>query len=469
MAAMDKNLKTKNDKELDELSFHSYASYVESNLLTSAGLDIKKLTNIATDMFVELMRVDLGYLMLFDEKSQELSIKSVKGIKKECIKKKISIKAEKDIVKWISNWKKPILLSDLNELPVIEFFHAMTKEIEYGISLSVPLVVKGKLKGMINLGEKEFKKPFFQKDLQLLSTLGGPVAFAIENAKLYEKLREAHNKLEIKVKERTAELRQTLEKLEEAMQTVEAATRAKSNFLANMSHELRTPLNAIIGFSEILRAQTFGEINKKQQSYVNHVLTSGKHLLDLINDILDLAKVESGKMELKLSEVKFATLLKNGLVMIKEKAMKHGIKLDLKIPKEMENFTIEADERKLKQVIFNLLSNSAKFTNEGGSIETATWKKGKELFVCITDTGIGLKKEDLERIFGEFEQVDSSRGRKQTGTGLGLALSRRMIELHGGKMWAESEGEGKGSCFTFSIPISTPKKWKGNGRNMLKK
>ncbi len=262
---------------------------------------------------------------------------------------------------------------------------------------------------------------------------------------------------------RTIEHRQAQEELTKAKKTAESATKAKSEFLANMSHELRTPLNAIIGFSEILEAQTVGEINERQHRYVKNVLTSGNHLLSLINDILDLAKVESGKMELQPSEVKIATLLENSVVLIKEKAMKHGIKLNLKIPKEMENFTIEADERKLKQVVFNLLSNSAKFTPEGGSIETATWKKGKEMFVCVTDTGIGLKKEDLEKVFGEFEQVDSSLGRKQQGTGLGLTLSRQLIELHGGKMWAESEGEGKGSKFTFVLPINTPKKGKENG------
>ncbi len=259
-------------------------------------------------------------------------------------------------------------------------------------------------------------------------------------------LRKRKEELEAEVEERTKE--------------AVAATQAKSEFLANMSHELRTPLNAIIGFSEILNAQTFGDINEKQQTYVNYVLTSGKHLLSLINDILDLSKVESGKMELHPSKVSIATLLENCMVLIKEKAMKQGIQLDLKIPKEMENFTFEADERKLKQVVFNLLSNSAKFTQEGGSIETTTWKKGKKLFVCVTDTGIGLKKENLEKVFGKFEQVDSTLARKQQGTGLGLALSRELIELHRGKMWAESEGEGKGCKFTFVLPISKSKKGK---------
>lgn len=258
-------------------------------------------------------------------------------------------------------------------------------------------------------------------------------------------------------------LKHAEEELKKAKVAAESANRTKSEFLANMSHELRTPLNAIIGFSEILQAQTFGAMNEKQQRYTNHVLTSGKHLLALINDILDLAKVEAGKMELEPSVFKISPLLQSSLILIKEKAMKHRIQLDLKISKDIEDLIMLADERKLKQVVFNLLSNAAKFTPDGGRIETAAWKEGKNLFISVTDTGIGIKKEDLERVFREFEQVDSSRARKHEGTGLGLSLSRRIIDLHKGKIWAESEGEGKGSRFIFNIPLKFSKKGKKNG------
>ncbi|MFH1293184.1 MAG: HAMP domain-containing sensor histidine kinase, partial [Pseudomonadota bacterium] len=249
----------------------------------------------------------------------------------------------------------------------------------------------------------------------------------------------------------------------------------------NMSHELRTPLNAIIGFSEVLRDQYFGELNEKQTEYINDILGSGRHLLSLINDILDLSKVEAGKMEFELSTVNITEMLENSLVMIKEKAHKHGIRLDLKVPNELSDLEIQADERKLKQVIFNLLSNAAKFTPDGGEIhvfanrvssfqypvsdghETRNLElvedpamggeTGDFLQISVEDTGIGIAPEDQKKIFDEFYQVKGGVTDKTQGTGLGLSLTRRLVEMHGGRIWVESEGEGKGSRFIFSLPI----------------
>jgi PAS domain S-box-containing protein len=242
--------------------------------------------------------------------------------------------------------------------------------------------------------------------------------------------------------------------LHKARQAAQSADRAKSRFLANMSHELRTPLNAIIGFSEVLEDQTFGELNEKQLRYAGHIHASGQHLLMLINEILDLAKVESGKTELHFSQVNIKRLLENSLMMIKEKALKHRIQIDVRIQEELSDFPVQADEVKLKQIVFNLLSNAAKFTPDGGRIEVSARLGQDEVVITVADTGVGLKPQDQERIFAPFEQADSLSGaRTERGTGLGLALAKSFVELHRGRIWVHSQGPGKGSAFTFTIPV----------------
>ncbi len=241
-----------------------------------------------------------------------------------------------------------------------------------------------------------------------------------------------------------------------AKDAAERANKAKSAFLANMSHELRTPLNAVIGFAELLKEQGFGALNDTQKEYVGYIWESGKHLLSLINDVLDLSKVEAGKMELVISEVNLSDLLRGSFIFIAEQAAKHKIGLSTNIAPDIN--TIKADERKIKQVIFNLLSNSVKFTPDGGKICIDAKKTGEnEVLICVWDTGIGIEKKDMERVFSEFEQIDSEYSRKYAGTGLGMPLSKKIVELHGGKMWFESEGKDKGTRFYFSLPISQPK------------
>ena len=237
-----------------------------------------------------------------------------------------------------------------------------------------------------------------------------------------------------------------------ATEEAKLANQAKSEFLANMSHELRTPLNAIIGFSQVLQERYFGDLNEKQSEYVGDVLESGKHLLSLINDILDLSKIEAGKMEPVLSTVRIKELLENSLIMVREKALKHGISLDIDTT-DLDGTEIMADERKLKQVMFNLLSNATKFTPDGGAITVEGRKDGEEFIISVSDTGIGIAAGEREKIFGEFYQAGGSMKDKPPGTGLGLSITRRIVDMHDGKIWVESEGEGKGSQFSFTLPI----------------
>ena len=252
--------------------------------------------------------------------------------------------------------------------------------------------------------------------------------------------------------------------LESARDLAEKTNRAKSDFLANMSHELRTPLNSVIGFSEVLLDKLFGPINDKQQEYVNNILSSGRHLLALINDILDLSKVEAGKMELELNDFPLQELLDASVMMLKERAFKGGITLHLDLAPEAD-LHIVADQRKLKQILFNLLSNAVKFTPEGGRVNVSAVRDGNFIEITVADSGLGIKDEDIPKLFQSFTQLESVYTKKFEGTGLGLALTRQLVELHGGRIWVKSEF-GTGSRFIFTIPL-TPTVIKVSAANRL--
>jgi signal transduction histidine kinase len=229
---------------------------------------------------------------------------------------------------------------------------------------------------------------------------------------------------------------------------LETASRHKSEFLANMSHELRTPLNAIIGFSQVLREQMFGEVNEKQAEYLDDIISSGNHLLSLINDVLDLSKVEAGQVELDVGPFSVQEALDRGVVMVRERATKDGVQVALTADPYID--VIEGDERRIRQVIFNLLSNAVKFTPAGGAVDVAAAQVDGDVRVSVTDTGPGIAPDNQERIFDEFQQTEAGIERRE-GTGLGLALSKRLVELHGGRIWVKSK-LGKGSTFVFTLP-----------------
>jgi two-component system CheB/CheR fusion protein len=245
------------------------------------------------------------------------------------------------------------------------------------------------------------------------------------------------------------------EELQELAAELKRTTRAKSEFLANMSHELRTPLNSINGFSEILYDETFGPLNAKQKKYVEYVLTSGKHLLLLINQILDMSKVEAGKMKLVLSSLPMKSLLNDISLLVADMVSKKKIEMLLEIAQDLPD--IEGDELKVKEILYNLLSNAVKFTPEGGKIGMWAKKMDSKIEIEVWDTGVGIASENMGKIFEGFFRVDTPYSRITEGTGLGLPLSKKLVELHGGKFSVESEGLNKGTQVRFTLPIKSRK------------
>ena len=343
---------------------------------------------------------------------------------------------------------------------------------------NVPLVIEGRAIGVLGVDRKHSRRLFEPAALELLQLFAAQAALAIEHGRLYEAQRTAAIQLEATVEARTRELQVANMQLQEAMRLAEEASRHKSSFLANMSHELRTPLNAILGFSELLAQQTYGPLTQKQARYVDNVHTSGQYLLALINDLLDLSKVEAGKLELRPQPFDLREALEAALHTIRPQAEAKQQALMLQVADDLP--VITADPLRVKQILYNLLSNAVKFTPNGGRVTvTARRVRGAEsevrgapeaashlaprtsdatdfVEIAVADTGIGIKPEDLPKLFQPFTQLEQTFTKQAQGTGLGLALTRRLVELHGGTIRAESPGEGRGSTLTIRLPLPSP-------------
>jgi signal transduction histidine kinase len=299
----------------------------------------------------------------------------------------------------------------------------LARAIGWRSGLFVPLLSEGRGVGCIGILRAE-AGGFDAKEIALAQTFADQAVIAIQNARLFREIQDKGRQLEI-------------------------ANQHKSEFLANMSHELRTPLNAIIGFSEVLIERMFGDLNEKQDDYLKDIHSSGKHLLSLINDILDLSKIEAGRMELDVESFDVPAALDNAMTLVRERAQRHGIALSLQVAADVG--TVRADERKFKQILLNLLTNAVKFTPDGGKVDVHAALVAGVLQVAVADTGIGIAPEDQAAVFEEFRQVGRHYTNKQEGTGLGLTLTKRFVELHGGSLTLQSE-PGKGSTFTFTLP-----------------
>jgi signal transduction histidine kinase len=393
----------------------------------SSTLDLQKVLATIVPRAVQLAGASGGNIHEYDELTQEFRLRASHGVDDE-ISAAIGvepIRLGQGALGRAAALRAPLQVPDLETAAgaVVARVRAVLVRQGYRSLLAVPFLVEERIVGGLVVWRREAGN-FPDNVVNLLRTFATQSALAIQNARLFEEIGEKSQQLEV-------------------------ANRHKSEFLANMSHELRTPLNAIIGFSEVLIERMFGELNEKQDEYLRDIFSSGRHLLSLINDILDLSKIEAGKMELELGRFDLPAALENALTLVKGRAGTHGIALGLDVDRRLSE--VVGDERKIKQVLVNLLSNAVKFTPEGGRVEVRAAPADGGVEIAVSDTGIGIAPEDQEAVFEEFRQVGTDYARKREGTGLGLALTKRIIELHGGRIWVKSE-VGKGSTFTFSLP-----------------
>ncbi|HEY7555578.1 MAG TPA: GAF domain-containing protein [Candidatus Binatia bacterium] len=394
----------------------------------SSTLDLQTVLNTIVRHAVQLAGTDCGIIYEYDESTQEFHLRASYRMEEELVNayQSTPLRLGQGATGRAAETKMPTQIADLREEQ--EFatrgLRPILSRLGYQSLLAVPLLLDQKIMGALTIYRRKTGS-FTPEIVNLLRTFATQSVLAIQNARLFREI-------------------------EDKSRQIEAANRHKSEFLANMSHELRTPLNAIIGFSEVLGERLFGELNEKQAEYTDDILTSGRHLLSLINEILDLSKVEAGRMELELATFDLPLAIDNARTFVRERATKHGITLDVDVDERLGEFM--GDERKIKQILLNLLSNAVKFTPEGGRIGIEARQADGAVEISVSDTGIGIAPEDQPKIFEEFRQVGSDYAHKTEGTGLGLTLAKKFVELHGGKIWVESE-VGKGSTFTFTLPI----------------
>jgi GAF domain-containing protein len=391
----------------------------------SSTLDLQTVLSTIVAWATQLSGTDAGVIYEYDEQREVFVPRATEHLAAEIVETMLATPVRKGegATGRLAEAQEPIQVPDVLEAPVESRVRGALVRAGYRALLAVPLLREGHLIGGLTVIRKA-TGAFAPEVIELLRTFATQSSLAIQNARLF---------LEIEDKSRQ----------------LEAASRHKSEFLANMSHELRTPLNAIIGFSDVLTERMFGELNDKQDEYVKDISASGTHLLSLINDILDLSKIEAGRMELEVTEFDLPQAIDNALTLVRERAGRRGIALNQAVDERLGQ--VRGDERKVKQVLLNLLSNALKFTPEGGRIDVRAGIIDGTAEVSVTDTGVGIAPEDQEAVFEEFRQVGGAE-KKAEGTGLGLTLCRKFVELHGGRIWVKSQ-VGTGSTFTFALPL----------------
>jgi signal transduction histidine kinase len=408
-------------------SVHELQALGEVGRAVSSTLDLETVLSTIVSQASQLSGTDGGAIYEYDEETEEFQLRATQnfGIGFVDLLRSTRIRKGEGAVGRMAVTFEPTQIPDieqdatyqsrLRDAALREGYHAL---------LAVPLLREHRIVGGLIVNRRA-PGEFAPDVIELLRTFAAQSALAIQNAQLFQEIEEKSRQLEV-------------------------ADRHKSEFLASMSHELRTPLNAVIGFSEVLLDRMFGELNPKQDEYLQDILTSGRHLLSLINDILDLAKIEAGRMELEVTDFHLPQAIDNSITLIRERAARRAITLAVDVDPRLGE--IKGDERKVKQVLLNLLSNAIKFTPEGGRVVVQAGLADGFAEISVTDTGVGIAPEDHEAVFEEFRQVGSDYAKKHEGTGLGLTLSRRFVELHGGRIWVKSQ-LGQGSTFTFTLPV----------------
>ena len=393
----------------------------------SSSLDLHEVLSTIVKHAVELSGTEGGSIFEFDDESQEFRIFTAYGTSEELLAtlRTTKVGLHDTLVGRAASSGTSLIVADIGVAPRDAHLEQLALD-GWRSVLAVPLQREGRILGALVVRRRTTGE-FSAQITELLETFASQSALAIQNARLYQELARKTRELEI-------------------------ASRHKSEFLASMSHELRTPLTAVIGFSEVLLDRLFGELNARQERYLEDIRRSGRHLLELLNDILDISKVEAGKMELELADTSVSVALEHGVTMVRERASHRGLSLNVEVDPDVVD--VVADPLRLKQVVLNLLSNAVKFTPPGGRVEVRARRVADEVHVTVEDTGIGISEEDQERIFESFEQGRGGLSASAEGTGLGLTLSKRIVELHGGRLWVESR-LGEGSAFIFSLPAAT--------------
>jgi signal transduction histidine kinase len=422
-------------QELQERTQQLVESVEEMKALSEVGqavsstLDLETVLETIVARAVELAGTDCGVIYEYDDATQEFNLRASHRMEAEAVEalRIARIRLGEGATGQAASTRAPVQILDSTQdtSRTVSRVRPVLNRLGYRSLLTVPILREQQIMGGLTVWRRQVGE-FEPEVVKLLQTFATQSALAIHNARLFREIQAKGRELE-------------------------AANRHKSEFLANVSHELRTPLNAIIGFSEVLQERLFGELNEKQAEYTDDILSSGRHLLSLINDILDLSKIEAGRMDLEVTRFHLPDTIENALLLVRERASRHGIKLDRVIDDRLGDFT--GDERKVKQILVNLLTNAVKFTPEGGQIKVEASLGDRAVIVSVTDTGIGIAKEDQEAIFEEFRQAKGDYAQKREGTGLGLTLTKRFVEMHGGKIWVDSE-PGKGSTFTFTLPLN---------------